>query len=140
MSYSIKVYIYQTNCDGNVFFRVVEETIWKNANGGTWDEVDGYHLLRMGGSGTCGSLRLLSNTNESYIVTLGVHNYKPWGDILTDLTSDQTACVITPGYYGEGQRAYHLTMYEVANSQGRTCSYQFTVKEGNDLVVRIVIS
>ena len=140
MSYSIKVYIYQTNYDGNTFFRVVEKAVWNYAGGGTWDEVDGYHLLRMGGSGTCGSLRLQSNTNESYIVTLGVHNYKPWGDILTDLTSTQTACVTIPGYYGQYQRAWHLDACEVANSKGRVCSYLFTVNEGNELVVRIVIS
>lgn len=106
---------------------------------GTWDEADGYHLLRLGGTGTCGSLRLQSNTNESFIVTLGIHNYRPWGDILTDLMSTQTACVITPGYYGQS-RPWHLTMYEVANLNGRWFSYQFIVKEGNDLVVRIVIS
>ena len=47
MSYSIKVFIHQTN--PNAFFRVVEKTNWKFANGGTWDEDEGYQVLKMGG-------------------------------------------------------------------------------------------
>ena len=146
MSYSFKVYVYQTNPGGNAFFRAVEKTLWKYGNGGTWDEVNGYHLLQIGASGTCGSIRLQSNTNESYVVTLGIHNNKPWGDIVTNLTDDQTACVITPEYYDsahpdrEKQRTSQLTVYEVANLKGRTCSYEYTVTEGKELAVRIVIA
>src|SRR5258708_4060463 len=97
MSYSIKVFIYQTN--PNAFFRIVESTVWKYANGGTWDLVDGYQVLKMGGSGTSGSLRLQSSSGESFVVTLGVHNYKRWGDIVTNLKNGQTALTINPEYY-----------------------------------------
>src|SRR6266702_1627246 len=146
MSYSINVLISQTNPSKNGYFRVVEQTVWKDANGGTWDEVDGYHVLKMGGSGTSGSLRLVSNTDESFIVTLGVHNYKRWGDIVTNLTNDQTACVINPEYYSndcpyrQRQREKQLSAYEVADLQGRKYSLEYVVADGNDLTVRVVIS
>ena len=74
MSYTITVQIYQTN--PNAFFRVVESTVWQYANGGTWAESNGTRVLTMGGSGTCGSLRFVSDTGENFIATLGVHNYK----------------------------------------------------------------
>ena len=146
MSYSFKVFIFQTNPGGGAYFRVVEKTVWQYGNGGTWDEVDGYNLLKIGSSGTCGSLRLLSDTGEIFVVTLGIDSNVRWGDIVTDLTNSQTACVITPEYYNsqdadkEKQRTSHLTVYEIANLKGRTCSYEYTVTEGYDLEVRIVIS
>ena len=77
---------------------------------------------------------------------MGIDNNVRWGDIVTDLTNSQTACVITPEYYNlqdadkEKQRTSHLTVYEIANLKGRTCSYEYAVTEGYDLEVRIVIS
>ncbi|KAI9464096.1 fungal fruit body lectin [Lactarius psammicola] len=146
MSYSIKVLIYQTNPSKNGYFRVVEKTVWKYANGGTWNGVDGYHVLKMGGSGTSGSLRLLSNTGESFVVTLGIHNHKRWGDIVTNLGNDETACVINPQYYmndciyRQSQRERQLAAYEVADLQGCKYSLEYIVAEGNDLTVRVVIA
>ncbi|KAH9171895.1 lectin [Lactarius sanguifluus] len=146
MSYSIKASVYQTNPSKNTYFRVVEKSVWKFANGGTWDEVNGYHVLKMGGSGTSGSLRLVSNTGEAFVVTLGVHNYKRWGDIVTNLKNDQTACTINPEYYSnehadrQGQREKQLTAYQVADLQGRKYSLEYYVTEGNALEVRIVIT
>jgi len=146
MSYSIKVSVYQTNPASNTFFRVVEKTVWKYANGGTWDEVEGYHVLKMAGSGTSGSLRLLFNTGESFVVTFGVHKFKRWGDIVTDLKNDQTACTINPEYYSlehpfrQWQREKLLSAYEVSDLQGRKYSLDYTVAEGNDLEVRVMIA
>ena len=143
MSYTITAQVYQTNT--TAFFRVVEQTVWKYANGGTWDEVKGAYLLTMGGSGTSGSLRFVSDTGENFIITLGVHNYKRWGDIVTNLTSDQTGVIITPEYYSdqhpnrEKQREAQLTTYSVKNSKGRSFSFNYTVADGNNLVVKIVI-
>jgi hypothetical protein len=145
MSYSIKVLIYQTNLQ-NEYFPIVEKTVWNFANGGTWSEVDGTHILKMGGSGTSGALRLLSNKGEGCIITLGVHNYKRWGDIITNLKNDQTACVINPQYYSNNfpdrvkQREAQLTTYEVNDLQGRKFSFEYVVAEGNELTVRVVIS
>ncbi|KAF8477637.1 fungal fruit body lectin [Russula ochroleuca] len=143
MSYKITAKVYQT--DRNAFFRVVEETVWKYANGGTWGEVDGTHVLSMGGSGTSGSLRFVSDTGENFIVTLGVHNYKRWGDIITNLTNEETGVIITPQYYNndkpdrERQREKQLTTFSVKNNKGRNFTFDYTVTEGNDLNVDIII-
>ena len=99
----------------------------------------------MGGSGTCGSLRFVADTGESFIVTLGVHNYTCWGDIVTNLTFEQTGVVITPQYYSsqnsgrEKQREAQLVSYSVKNSKGQNFSFVYTVTEGNNLVVKIII-
>ena len=96
MSYKITVRVYQTN--PNNFFRLVEQTVWKYANGGTWGESNGEYVLTMGGSGTSGTLRFVGDDGEKFIVALGVHNYKRWGDIVTNLADDQTGVVINPQY------------------------------------------
>jgi len=143
MSYKITAQVYQTN--PNAFFRIVEQTVWKFANGGTWDQVNGAYVLTMGGSGTSGSLRFVSDTGENFIITLGVHNYKRWGDIVTNLTPEQTGVIITPQYYSdahrdrEQQREKQLTTYNVNNLKGRNFKFDYTVTEGNDLKVKIII-
>jgi hypothetical protein len=144
MSYTITARIYRTN--SNAFFRVVEKTVWHFANGGTWGEVNETQVLKMGGSGTCGSLRFENETgDEKFIVTLGVHNYKRWGDIVTNLTNEETGVVITPQYYSdehrdrEQQRERQLATYSVRNAKGREISFNYTVAEGNNLEVNIII-
>ncbi|KAI9428630.1 lectin [Lactarius indigo] len=133
MSYSIKASVYQTNPTKNTYYRIVEKSVWKYANGGTWDEVDGYHVLKMGGSGTSGSIRFVSNTGEAFVVALRIHNYKRWCDIVANLKTDQTACTINPEYYSnehpdrQRQREKQLTSYEVADLQGRKCSTEYYV-------------
>ncbi|KAH9045964.1 fungal fruit body lectin [Lactarius hengduanensis] len=144
--FSIKVLIFQTNPSQNEFFHVVEKTVWNSADGGTWSEVDGCDTLRMGDSGTSGALRLLSNKGEGCIITLGVHKDKRWGDIITNLKNDQTACVINPQYYSkdhpnmEKQRERQLTSYDTTDLQGRKFSFEYTVSEGHDLTVRVIIA
>jgi hypothetical protein len=148
MSYSINVLIFQANPNQNEFFHVVEKTVWNFANGGTWSNVDGRHVLKMSGSGTSGALRLLSNTGKGCIITLGVHDDKRWGDIIPNLKDDQTACVINPQYYSMDnadrdrveQRKRQLKTYEVADFQGRKFSFEYVVTEGKDLTVRVVIA
>ena len=135
MSYTITVQIYQTNPDA--FFRVVEETVW---HGGTWSQVDGAYVLTIGGSGTYGSLRFKSDTDEYFIVTLGVHYYKGWGDIITNLSPSDTGVTITPQYYSdqhrnrERQREAQLVSYSVDK-----IGYNYSVSEGNNLVCKITI-
>jgi hypothetical protein len=143
MTYTIIVQVYQTN--PNAFFHVVEKTVWKYANGGTWAEVNGAHVLTMCGSGTSGSLRFVSDTCENFIITLGVHNYKRWGDIVTNLTDEQTGIIINPEYYSndhphrEQQRERQLTTCHVANAKCRNFSFHYTATEGNCLKVNVVI-
>ncbi|KIY66243.1 fungal fruit body lectin, partial [Cylindrobasidium torrendii FP15055 ss-10] len=145
MSYKITVRVYQT--DQNAFFNVVEQTIWHYASGGTWAAVSGTGelVLKMGGSGTCGSLRFLdADSDEAFIVTLGVHDSKRWCDIVTNLSLDQTGVVITPQYYNgqadrEKAREAQLANYNVNNAKGRNIAVHYTVDEGNDLKANIII-
>ena len=143
MSYTITARIFNT--DTGSFFRPCEQTVWQFANGGTWDQSEGTYVLKMGGSGTCGSLRFVSDTDENFIATLGVHNYKPWCDIVTNLTPDQTGVIITPQYYSsqhldrERQREKQLTAYSVKNAKGRRFAIQYLIADGNNLKCNIVI-
>ena len=141
MSYKITVRVYHTNT--NAFFQLVEKTNWNYANGGTWTECYGEHILTMGGSGTSGTLRFLSDTGERFIVALGVHNYKRWSDIVTGLAPDQTGIVINSEYYNSGGRAYarekQLSTYSVTSSAGRRFTVTYIVTEGNDLKANIII-
>ncbi|KAH9974436.1 lectin [Lactifluus volemus] len=143
MSYKITARIYQT--DTRTFFQVVEKTCWKDATPCIWTEVDGAHVLKMNNSGTCGSLRLVSNTGETFIVTLGIHNDNRWCDIVPNLTPDQTCVVITPEYYDdkypnrEAQRELQLATYSVTGVTGRNLTVNYSVPEGHALTADIVI-
>ena len=141
MSYTIAVRVFQTNPDA--FFHVVEQTVWNYANGGTWSEADGVRTLTMGGSGTSGTIRFESDTGERFIVALGVHNYKRWGDIVTGLATNDTGIVIHPEYYNGGKRAYmrekQLADYSVESAKGRKFEIKYTVTEGQNLKADIII-
>jgi hypothetical protein len=138
MSYSISVRVFQTN--PNAFFQVVEQTVFTK---GTWTESNGEHVLTMINSGTSGTIRFAANNGENFIVALGVHNYKRWCDIVTNLTDEQTGVKINPEYYNGGSRAYarekQLSSYNVNNSKGRKFTVTYTVTEGNALVANIII-
>ncbi|KIK57113.1 hypothetical protein GYMLUDRAFT_87113 [Collybiopsis luxurians FD-317 M1] len=144
MSYSIKVKVYQTNT--NAFFQLVEKDVWYYANGGVWNESDGVHKLSMGGSGTSGMLRFRSEQgNEAFWVAQGVHNYKPWVDIVTNLTNDYTGVKGLPEYYGSTvpgraqAREAQRTSWQAVNAQGRKITANFTVSSGNNLELNIII-
>jgi Fungal fruit body lectin len=69
-----------------------------------WSEAKGVMYLSMGGSGTSGCLIFQDKaTMERFAVTLGVHNYAPWGDVATNF-GDETAQDIRVSYYGRGKR------------------------------------
>jgi Fungal fruit body lectin len=143
MTYTITIRVYQK--DTRAFFHLVEKTNWKYAAPCLWSEVDGTHVLIMENSGTCGSLRFESNTGENFIATLGVHNYKRWCDIVTNLSPDQTGVVITPEYYDskhrdrEAQRERQLESYSVSNNKGRKFTVSYSVAEGNNLTANVII-
>ncbi|KAJ7903937.1 fungal fruit body lectin [Mycena leptocephala] len=140
MSYKITLRVYQTN--PNAYFRIVEKTVWNHANGGTWSESDGEQVLIMGGSGTSGILRFLSDTGEYFLVAIGVHNYKRWCDIVSNITPDMTGATVHPEYYTGGRafvRERQLASYGGPNAQGRSLDIKFTVAEGNDLKAYIII-
>ena len=145
--YTITARIFQTN-PGNGFFRVVEKTVWKFANGGTWDEINDAHVLNIGDSGTSGILRLKNEkTGEDVTVALGVHNYKRWGDVVTGLSGGLTATIIQAQYY-EGStpgrfaaREAQRSDYSVTSTQPTTRKWEvkYTVSEGEKLEANIII-
>ncbi|KAG6849709.1 hypothetical protein H0H93_006092 [Arthromyces matolae] len=142
-SYQISVAVFQTNADNH--FRIIEQTIYQYGNGGSWSMVDGRHVLRMNDSGTSGTLRFLGDNGEIFIVALGVHNQKRWGDIVSNLQQNQTGVLIHPQYYSdqhkdrEEQREKQLASYSVKNAHGRQLSIKYTQAEGQNLAANIII-
>ncbi|KAJ8507908.1 hypothetical protein ONZ45_g9753 [Pleurotus djamor] len=142
MSYKITVRVYQTN--PAAWFDIVEKTVWNYANGGTWTEVDGKHVLTMGGSGTSGILRF-AGKDERFTVALGVHNYKRWVDVNVGLATDQTACLIHKDYYTDGTPRNaaiwkQLSEFKATDSAtGRSVAVKYDVAEGNNLECYIII-
>ncbi|KAK2596099.1 hypothetical protein QQS21_006446 [Conoideocrella luteorostrata] len=144
MSYNIQVRIYQS--DIHNFFHVVERGVWNYANGGSWTEQDGALKLAMGGSGTSGILRFKpENGDEAFFVIAGVHNYKPWVDIVTGLANNVTGASALPEYYNNTHaervkaREAQRTTCSVYNVARRTISATFKSGEGHDLALDIVI-
>lgn len=138
--YTITVRVYQTK--PNAFFCLVEMTNWKYV-GSNWGNVNGEYVLTMGDSGTSGCLRFVSDTGESFTAAFGVHNWKRWCDVVTDLKTEQTALIINQEYYSPGPRVpvrdEQLAHAEATNSLGRTFTIDFTVAEGNDLKANLII-
>jgi hypothetical protein len=144
MSYNIKVRVYQTNT--NAFFRIVEQGVWHYANGGTWSDKDGVLTLTMGGSGTSGMLRFMTeHGKEAFFIALGVHNYKRWVDIVTGLADDVTCVKALPEYYNDTNpvrvqsREAQRTSQSITNMYGRNISANYSVAEGNNLDLNIII-
>ncbi|KAM5349657.1 hypothetical protein ACJ41O_006162 [Fusarium nematophilum] len=144
MSYSIKTRVYQTNT--NAYFRIVEKGVWHYANGGTWADHDGLLTLTMGGSGTSGMLRFMTEEGrEAFYIALGVHNYKPWVDIVTGLGNDITCVKALPEYYNDTHRERcqsreaQRTNQSILNIDRRTISVNYKVAEGHNLELDIVI-
>lgn len=97
----------------------------------------------MDNSGTSGTLRLESHDNkENFVVVVGVHNYKRWCDIVTDLKSSTTGASLNPEYYDgkrDSQREKQLSSFNVSNATGRKISIKFVEEEGKDLMANILI-
>jgi hypothetical protein len=143
MSYTVQVRIYQTST--NAFFHVVEKACWHYANGSQWLEQNGMYTLTMGNSGTSGMLRFKTDQGkEAFFVALGVHNYKPWVDIVTGLADDVTCVKALPEYYGNASdrtraREAQKTELSILNADRRNISARYRVREGNNLQLDIVI-
>ena len=142
MSYTISLRIFQTN-PARGFFRIVEKTVWYYANGGTWSDSDGVLTLTMGGSGTSGVLRFLSDKGEYFTIAVGVHNYKRWCDLVGNIKPDETGLLINGQYYNNGGRDYQrekqLAEYGGTSAVGTKVEIKFTVADGNNLAADIII-
>ncbi|KAM0425953.1 hypothetical protein ACHAPT_008892 [Fusarium lateritium] len=143
MPYTIKVRVYQTN--PNAFFHIVEQGCWHYAKGATWSDHDGLLTLTMGDSGTSGMLRFKTEQGkEAFFIAMGVHNYKPWVDIVTGLADDVTCVKALPEYYGNSSertrsRESQRTEQSILNIDRRTIASKFRVAQGNDLELDIII-
>lgn len=142
MSYTIHLRINQKGTD---FFGMVEQTVWNFGNGGTWAYNNGEMVLTMGGSGTSGTLRFKSASGVIVLVALGVHNYKRWCDIVTDLEPKDTCMAVHPTYYQDsgvnGSRSdmlwKQLPQIQKTDSKGNSFSINFFKEDGNALWAEI---
>ena len=143
-TYSIRVRTID-NTAGDPGFTIVEKTVWHYANGGTWSNTDSIQTLHMNGSGTSGALRFNNAAGEQFLVLLGVHNYKRWCDIVTDLAPGDTNMKIQPDYYSETNPRYdmlweQLDQIEKKSAKGTTVNVKYVEAEGDSLVVHLTIS
>ncbi|KAJ7627961.1 Cytolysin/lectin [Mycena polygramma] len=137
-AYSITVRVFHTDPNNTVHWRVVEYGTGKGDD--EWDPIPELPVLRMPSSGTSGSLRFISSKGgEQFVLTVGVHNYKRWCDIVTGVSGNQTAMVINGEYYGGGSR------HSAREKQGSSCqiaskySCAYSIAEGKDLVADLYI-
>jgi hypothetical protein len=130
MSYTIRLRIENSTCDT---LTVVEKTCWYYANGCTWTEQDGQHVLFMGGSGTSGMLRLKSSSGDLFTVVVGMHNYHPWRGVLVDLREDDTALKLHPEYYNGGKFSHSAGVDSPATAHGRRVTVTLQRKDENEV-------
>ncbi|KAG2066144.1 lectin 3a [Suillus decipiens] len=128
-------------------FTLAEKTVWYYANGGTWSDTESIQTLVMGGSGTSGALRFRNGSGEEFLVVLGVHNYKRWCDIVTDLAPGDTAMKIQPEYYMDGNPRNEMLWKQLAEIQKTSkkgtkveVKYVQEFADGKSFVVHITIS
>ncbi|CAH0044323.1 unnamed protein product [Clonostachys solani] len=141
MSYSIKARVYQTNT--NAYFNIVEKGIWQT---GAWSDQNGVQTLTMASSGGSGMLRFTTEQGkEAFFIALGVHNYKPWVDVVTGLVHNVTCVKSLPEYYDSkypvrcAARDAQRTSQSVHSVDHRTISVEYKVAEGHNLELNVVV-
>lgn len=126
----------------NSIFTDIERTVWHYGNGGSWIQEDHIFVLTMGSSGTSGMMRFLDKaTGEVFAILVGVHNYKPWCDVVTDLKTKDTCMDIQPTYYAGGKRS-GITLVEgmdKRSASGKKISLKIDT-EGHNLSVIVRIT
>ena len=126
MSYTIKVEISQSVSN---FYKVVEQTVYNQGEGGTWDRL----LLTLDSSNTSGGLRLMSTGEERnfVFVVLGVHNHSPWCDVVQNLKPRETAMEVHPTYHNGGSRCGIVlsTFIRKTNYKGLTVTVEIEKEE-----------
>jgi len=139
MSYTIIARIIDSS---DVGFTVVEKATMSS---GTWSDTDGINTLTMDSSGTSGGLRFRSTDGaEIFYVALGVHNYKRWCDIVTDLVAQDSGVKLQPEYYESGKRNEmlwkQLPEIEKTSAKGRKITVTYVKEEKSVFHVHIVIA
>ncbi|KAI9460335.1 Cytolysin/lectin [Russula earlei] len=86
--------------------------------------------LKMGGSGTSGSLLLSSSkSSESFSVAAGIHNYSPWCDILVDVPANAVSQLITDSYYQSRSGRLWATSVKEEKTSARGTIVSLTISD-----------
>jgi hypothetical protein len=161
--YTITITLYDEN--DKLLLDKTQKWGWHYANGATWatpvvqQNAFGYvyspqpwnvsnnvpevkYVLTMGGSGTSGCLRFERKSGKPFLVAVGVHNYKRWCHIVTDLSKSDTTHTILPTYYG-GIRDENLwkqrEKFTKTDKNGFTYNIEFKQKTGHNLTADLSI-
>jgi Fungal fruit body lectin/Heterokaryon incompatibility protein (HET) len=114
------------------FFRSSEHGVWH---------------LSMGGSGTSGALTFRNGiSGEQFVVMLGVHNYVPWTDVVTNF-GDETGQSIRDSYYSPNGRGgtlwYNMDRKSAFLKEGRSVSVsiknRISSKEERKYIAQIIV-
>lgn len=143
MAYTIHVSVVQLSGT----YDVVEQTAWDNTY---WTQHGGTFVLHLQNSGSSGTLRFRRHTNEkcnTFIVSVGVHNYKRWCDIVTDLPPNHIGAKHNSLYYGEhphstgwGEMLWkQLSAIQKTTQEGQNIFLIYTTAVGNDLYATLTI-
>ncbi|KAG9027093.1 hypothetical protein FRB95_008141 [Tulasnella sp. JGI-2019a] len=99
--YTIKATVFQTR---RPFLDINDVAV--HCDSGTWDAdpVACTFTLKMKESGTSGALLYRSSDQDACCFVLGIHNYKPWCNVVTNIAPNDTASSILNTFYGKGFR------------------------------------
>ncbi|KAG9010292.1 hypothetical protein FRB94_010642 [Tulasnella sp. JGI-2019a] len=100
--------------------------------------------LTMASSGNSGALLCRrSKDGDSCCIVLGVHNYAPWCNIVTDVSPSDTASGILLSFYAGGSRRsgwVQVVEERKTTSKGTSVQVKFTKVDGNSLNAEINIA
>ncbi|KAK7688526.1 hypothetical protein QCA50_008064 [Cerrena zonata] len=124
-------------------FRAIDKGLCLNSTYDKWEDLsDSSFLLYLHHSGTSGSLLLLNDkTGERFSVAAGMHNYRPWCDILTDLPEEANSDTITSSYYGSrsGRLWDNFDKFETTSNMGTKLSMAITMAWDGSYDVKVAI-
>ncbi|KAG8995302.1 hypothetical protein FRB94_009296 [Tulasnella sp. JGI-2019a] len=138
--YTIKATVFQTR---RPFLDINDVAV--HCDSGTWDAdpVACTFTLKMKESGTSGALLYRSSDQDACCFVLGIHNYKPWCNVVTNIAPNDTASSILNTFYGKGFR--NKDWEPVLHDQNRTskgteADVRFFQSTGNSLTAVIKIT
>ncbi|KAG9010291.1 hypothetical protein FRB94_010641 [Tulasnella sp. JGI-2019a] len=137
MSYTIKVNLTQSGHPFTVRDQAVRH------NGGTWEGEGLYDMsltLNMKNSGFAGALLCRrAKDDDSCCILVGVVGYKPFCDVVTDLSPDDTAVGIIETVYGRSNWVRKAKETKTT-SKGTVVEVGFLNVDGNSLNAEIKIT
>ena len=121
-------------------FRVIDKVL-RDPSIDKWTNLSDMNFkLSMTGSGKSGSLLFKNDTvAELFSVTAGIHNYRPWCGIATDLPDEATARGITQSYYGPQARSWDHDKYELTSLKGTFISVDISQSWDGTFITKVTI-